>query len=237
MKKGIDVSYAQGDIDWGKIKKEGVINFAIIRAGYGKLTSQKDNKFEANYKGCKDNGIPCGVYWYSYAKTESEAEQEAKAFLEVVKGKQFKLPVYYNVEEKSQLALGKEKVSAIIRKFLNTVEKAGYWVGLYSSASVLNTYIADDIKSRYAIWVANWDVSKPSYTGQYGVWQYGIKKNYGGYIGEIDVDYLYVDYETTIKEKGLNGYTTKSSTSNTEKVTVEIIIGGKKYSGELKKEG
>lgn len=38
------------------------------------------------------------------------------------KGKQFELPVYYDVEEKSQLALGKEKVSAIIRKFLNTVE-------------------------------------------------------------------------------------------------------------------
>lgn len=239
MKKGIDVSYAQGNINWKKIKNVGEVEFAIIRAGYGKLTSQKDSQFEANYKGCKENSIPCGVYWYSYAKTVQEAEQEAKALLEVIKGKQFELPIYYDVEEKSQFALGKEKVSAIIRKFLETVERAGYWVGLYSSTSILNTHIADDIKKRYAIWVAHWDVSKPTYKGQYGIWQYGVKKNYGGFSGSIDVDYMYFDYEKAIKENGLNGYKVSASKPNTEKETVkaEITINGKKYIGELKKEG
>lgn len=242
MKKGIDVSYAQGNINWKQIKNVGEVEFAIIRAGYGKLTSQKDSQFENNYKGCKENGIPCGVYWYSYAKTEREAEQEAKALLEVIKGKQFELPIYYDVEEKSQFALGREKVSAIIRKFLDTVEKAGYWVGLYSSTSILNTHIADDIKTRYAIWVAHWGVSKPTYKGQYGVWQYGVKKGYGGYNGSIDVDYMYFDYEKAIKENGLNGYKVSASKPNTEKentetVKAEITINGKKYIGELKKEG
>lgn len=240
MKKGIDVSYAQGNINWKQIKNVGEIEFAIIRAGYGKHTSQKDSQFENNYKGCKENGIPCGVYWYSYAKTVQEAEQEAKALLEVIKGKQFELPIYYDVEEKSQFALGKEKVSAIIRKFLETVERAGYWVGLYSSTSILNTHIADDIKTRYAIWVAHWDVSKPTYKGQYGIWQYGVKKNYGGFSGSIDVDYMYFDYEKAIKENGLNGYkvsASKPNTENTETVKAEITINGKKYIGKLKKEG
>ena len=59
---GIDVSKHQGIIDWGKVK---AIDFAIIRAGHGKYASQKDPQFEANYKGCKAHGIPCGLYWCS----------------------------------------------------------------------------------------------------------------------------------------------------------------------------
>ena len=72
MKKGIDVSRWQSDIDWKKVKAAG-IEFAIIQAGYGRELSQKDEKFEQNYSGCKSAGMPCGVYWYSYARTEAEA--------------------------------------------------------------------------------------------------------------------------------------------------------------------
>lgn len=63
---GIDVSKHQGFIDWAKVKADKT-GFAIIRAGYGKEISQKDEKFESNYDGCKKHGIPCGCYWYSYA--------------------------------------------------------------------------------------------------------------------------------------------------------------------------
>ena len=55
LKKGIDVSKHNGVIDWSKVKNN--VDFAIIRAGYGRLASQKDIKFETNYKGCKDNNI------------------------------------------------------------------------------------------------------------------------------------------------------------------------------------
>ena len=71
MKKGIDVSRWQSDIDWKKVKAAG-IEFAIIQAGYGRELSQKDEKFEQNYSGCKSAGMPCGVYWYSYARTEAD---------------------------------------------------------------------------------------------------------------------------------------------------------------------
>lgn len=77
--KGIDVSYAQGNINWSHVKADG-IKFALIRAGYGRELSQKDSQFENNYAGCKSNGIPCGAYWYSYAKSAEEAKQEAKTF-------------------------------------------------------------------------------------------------------------------------------------------------------------
>ena len=82
--KGIDVSVHQGKIDWKKVKAAG-IDFAIIRAGYGREISQKDKRFEENYVNAKAAGIKVGAYWYSYADSVSRGEQEAKTFLEVIK--------------------------------------------------------------------------------------------------------------------------------------------------------
>ena len=234
MYKGIDVSEHQGKIDWTKVTAD----FAILRAGYGKVISQKDKQFENNYAGAKAKGIPVGAYWYSYATTPEEARKEADVFLEVLKGKQFEYPVFYDVEEKKQLDLGKDKVSAIIRAFLEEVETAGYWVGLYMSASPLNTLVADTIKHRYAIWVANIGVSKPSYNGAYGMWQYSWKGNIDGISGDVDMDYGYVDYPAQIKAKGLNGYGIKPPEQNESdsksEIYVEMTMNGKKYAGTIK---
>ena len=59
-KKGIDVSKWQGNIDWNRVKADG-IEFAIIRIGYGKFLNQKDEYFEKNYEGARANGIPVGI--------------------------------------------------------------------------------------------------------------------------------------------------------------------------------
>ena len=64
--RGIDISKHNGAVNWAQVKADGV-QFAILRAGYGKEASQKDTQLEANYAGCKSNGVPVGVYWYSYA--------------------------------------------------------------------------------------------------------------------------------------------------------------------------
>jgi len=39
--KGIDVSMWQGKIDWSKLKDQ--IDFAILRAGFGRESFQKDS--------------------------------------------------------------------------------------------------------------------------------------------------------------------------------------------------
>lgn len=207
MKKGIDISYCQTKIDWSKVDAE----FVIMRAGYGKYAKQKDVMFESHYAGALSRNIPCGAYWYSYAMSENDAIQEAKVFLEIIKNKKFAYPLIYDVEENNQFALGKQAVSKIIRAFLSTVESAGYWVGLYMSRAQLNAYVEDDIKNRYTIWLAEWDVKQPTYKGQYGIWQYGVGR-VNGVTGDCDLDYCYVDYPTLIKQKGLNGY---SNTDNT----------------------
>ena len=237
--KGIDVSVHNGNIDWSKVKADG-IEFAILRAGFGRLEKQKDEKFEQNYAGAKAAGIPIGAYWYSYAMTPEEAKLEADVFLKVIKGKQFEFPVYFDLEEEKQFDLGKEKVSAIMRAFLEKVEKAGCFVGLYGSASSLTTHTADDIKSHYTIWLAHW-VDKTNYSGAYGIWQYSEKGKVDGISGNVDLDICYKDFPAIIKGKGLNGWgkaanpTPAPDPEPNTSVSVTVTIGNETYKGSLVK--
>lgn len=202
---GIDVSKHQGVIDWKKVKADGV-QFAILRAGYGRELSQKDVQFENNYKGCKDNDIPCGVYWYSYAMTVEEVKKEAQVCLEVIKGKQFEYPIYFDIEEKKQLELGKAACTELAKAFLETVEKAGYWVGIYSSKSHLETYISEEVRERYAVWVAHYNVDRTTYKGQFGMWQKSSTGKVDGIKGNVDQNECYIDYPADVKKAGLNGF-------------------------------
>lgn len=231
--KGIDVSVHNGNIDWQKVKSSG-IDFAIIRAGYGRELSQKDARFEENYRNAKAAGIPIGAYWYSYAMSEDEARLEADVFLSVIKGKQFEFPVYFDVEEKRQFDLGKEKVSAIMRAFLEKVEAAGYFVGLYGSASSLTTHTADDIKSRYTIWLAHW-VNQTNYSGSYALWQYSDKGSFPGINGNVDLDTCNTDFPAIIKANRLNGFGQSPVPEPDSKVNVTVQIGSDNYKGTLEK--
>ena len=238
--KGIDVSVHNGVIDWNKVKAAG-IQFAILRAGYGRVVSQKDGKFEENYKNAKAAGIPVGAYWYSYAVTPDEARLEAQVCLEILKGKQFEFPIFFDQEEKKTLDTGKANCSAMIRAFCEVLEKAGYWVGLYTSRSCLSTHIEDDIKTRYAIWAAEW-ASKLNYSGSVGIWQYSSKGKINGISGDIDLDTAYVDYPASVKKAGLNGFAkqtaapaTTTKTEPNKTVTISVQIGNETYKGTLTK--
>ena len=234
-KKGIDISYCQTDVDWNTLK----VDFVIMRAGYGKYASQKDNMFESHYKNACNKGIAKGAYWYSYAMSEAEAREEAKACIEVLKGKKFEYPIYFDVEEPKQKALGKAKVSAIVKAFCYTMEAAGYWVGLYTNLDWYLNLITDDIKTLYAIWIAHWDVYKPAINGPYGIWQYKVG-NINGVIGRCDLDYGYVDYPTKIKNAGRNGYSKPSvpkphvpKPAKKKTLSITCTVDGVTYTGIL----
>ena len=234
MKNGIDVSRWQGDIDWTKVKTD----FCIIQAGYGRELSQKDEKFERNYSGCKAAGVPCGAYWYSYATSEDEARKEAAVCIEVLKGKQFEYPVYYDVEEQRILSLGRDKVSAIIKAFCGELEKAGYFVGLYMSAYPLGNLVSEEVRNRYAVWVAHYGVTKPCYSGAYGIWQKSSTGSVSGISGKVDLDEAYEDYPAIIKAAGLNGFSKPEPVSEVKppekiKKPVTLIIDDHTYTGLL----
>lgn len=201
---GIDVSKHNGAIDWQKVKASG-IDFSIIRAGYGKSISQKDKTFEQNYAGCKENGIPCGAYWYSYAHNPAEATAEALTFIKAIEGKRFEYPVWFDIEEKSALATGRANCSAMCRAFCEEMERHGYWVGIYASRSVIESYIDAETQERYAIWAAEWG-NKLRYHGTAAIWQNSETGRVNGINGNVDTDICYVDYPTLIRNAGKNGY-------------------------------
>lgn len=208
--KGIDVSKWQGDIDFNKVKASG-IDFVIIRAGYGRVISQKDPYFEQNYSRAKAAGLNVGAYWYSYADSVKDAETEANVCLEVLKGKQFEMPIYFDLEEQKQFAKGKQFCSELVKAFCNKLEAAGYFAGLYISRSPLQTHITSEVANRYALWIAEY-ASRVNYAGQYGMWQNSSTGRVSGINGNVDTDFCYVDYPKIIKEAGLNGFGIKEYT-------------------------
>ena len=194
--KGIDVSEHQGVIDWAKVAKDGV-QFAVIRAGYGRELSQKDKQFERNYAGAKAAGIKVGAYWYSYADSVEHGEQEARTCLKVLEGKRFELPIFFDQEyEKSILALSNKTRTDIVLKFLETVKGAGRKVGLYSSTNFISTKLQADRLTAYPLWLAEYG-SKLHYTGKVWAWQYTSKGRVAGIRGNVDCNHGYFEQVNT----------------------------------------
>lgn len=234
---GIDVSKHNGQISWQKVKQSGNVDFAILRAGYGKVASQKDVQFEANYAGAKAAGIPVGAYWYSYAITPAEAEAEARVFLKVIEGKQFEYPVWFDIEERSALHTGMKNCSAMVKAFCSVMEKAGYWCGVYCSRSAIQSYLNNEVQTRYAMWVAEWG-AKLNYPGEAGMWQYSEKGKIDGINGNVDMDISFVNYPEAIRAAGKNGFEKAVETpavkpSEPEQLTISVELNGKKYAGTL----
>lgn len=228
ISKGIDVSKHNGTINWSLLKD--FIDFAIIRAGYGRLASQKDIKFESNYQGCKDNNIPCGAYWYSYASSVAEIQTEAKVFLEVIKGKQFEYPVYLDIEEQSQASLSSTTINAMIKAFCTILEDNGYFVGVYSYDSFFSK-VSSDVQSRYSLWVANTSRT-PQTAKAYAIHQHSFKGSISGITGAVDLDNCYVDFPTIIKNGGFNGYS-KTQEIDTSNYHYDVNNDGKVDSQDL----
>lgn len=207
--KGIDVSHWQGDItNWASIKKSG-IDFVIIRAGYGSSAKQKDSKFEQNYKNAKAAGLKVGAYWYSYATNTTQAIIEAKAFLSVIKGKQFEMPVWFDQEYEDCIkALSTRTRTAIVKAFCKTMEDAGYYTGLYCSRDWLTNWLDYSQLSHLDIWVAAYGDSAGNVPLPYGMWQCSSTNSFKvpKFGRSLDCDYAYKDYEGIMKSCGLNGF-------------------------------
>lgn len=200
MIKGIDLSAWNGDVDWELVAKD--VDFVILRAGYGKMISQKDSRFESYYSGCKKYGIKVGVYWYSYARTVDEAKMEAKVCLSVLNNRKIDLPVWYDIEEDVTFATGKENVSNIADAFFKTIIEAGYGGGIYSSLFTFQNYFTKEVKEKYDIWLAHvasdgGALSQTSYPDKKDLWQYSWKGKVNGISGDVDLDYCYKDYFTS----------------------------------------
>lgn len=210
--KIIDISSYQKAVDFKKVKAAGITG-VILRAGYTGYGAShgmyKDEMFESHYKGAVAAGLNVGAYYYSGALSETFAVKEANYFLSLIKGKTFSLPVYMDVEESHSTTnmpgLGKARLTAVVMKWCETVEKAGYFTGFYTMKSWCNVYLDMAKLSRYTFWLAHY-TNKTTYTGSYAIWQYSSSGKVDGISGNVDMNYCYADFPAQIKKLGLNGY-------------------------------
>lgn len=205
--KGIDVSKYQGDINWGKVKASGV-DFAILRLGYTGTKTRKptlDRKFARNLTQSAKAGVSVGVYYYSTATTLKQAQNEARFVIEQLKGKKLQYPVYIDTEDAMQAKLSKSELTNIVKEFCETMEQAGYYVGIYANKSWFTEQLNDSKLKAYDKWVAQYN-TKCTYKGDYGMWQYTDNGKVKGINGKVDLNKCYKDYPRIIKKAKLNGY-------------------------------
>ena len=210
--KIIDVSHWQGNIDFNKVKNDGVKG-VIIKAGGSDSGLYTDSKFNTNYTNATKVGLSVGAYYFVGAKCLSKADGKADAdrFINIIKGKKFDLPVYMDVE--APASGQKTKVTNAIIGFCEEMESKGYFVGVYASdiSGFKDRINYNDIKNKYTLWVARYG-SKPTYATTYGMWQYSSTGKVSGISGNVDMDESYVDFPSIIKKGGFNGYSKSNNT-------------------------
>ena len=211
---GIDVSKWNGGINFNKVKSAGV-NFVIIRAGFG--VNGIDRLFKANYTAAKEAGLKIGAYWYSYAKTKAELQNEIFAFLNVIKGMQFEMPVYWDIEEKWVI----NNINYVIPTVCTALENAGYFAGYYTSASV-NASVAEENKKRFTSWIAHWGKKAGAYKPMH---QYSNTGEISGINGDVDLDFCSTDFPTIITEKKLNNTAITASDNRIQEAIDKINAG------------
>jgi GH25 family lysozyme M1 (1,4-beta-N-acetylmuramidase) len=220
--KVVDISYFQQDkIDFAKLKSEGYEG-VIIRLNNANKNIGKDPLFETYYSKAKKAGLYIGAYWFTRATTLEYGMTEALTCIEWLKGKQFEMPIYFDIEGKEQFDLGKNFCTNLVKQFCLTLEKAGYFVGVYCSTFWYTNYVEKNVRDRFACWIAEWG-DKCNYTGTYGMWQTGTVRLNSVNNGKMDIDndICHIDYPKRIKEKGLNGFT-KNTATKEDKIKAEI---------------
>lgn len=220
---GIDVSYHQGAINWAQVKASGVVQFAFIRGGSFK--SGVDKYFYQNIEGAIANGIPVGIYVYSYASTPEQAAQEGLFAVSCARNYPISLPLVFDIEGSTIKNAPRETLQAMINSFCAVVENAGYKPMIYSSKNNFVDRIGNIPQDK---WVAQY-APACQYSG-HAVWQYTSSGSIPGIAGRVDCNVLYKDYSAEIPANGFK--TVNGKTFFMENYMVHkgwLIVGNKRY--------
>ena len=219
---GIDVSKHQGTINWDAVAADPSVQFAILRAGYGRYESQKDPTFERNYAACKRLNIPVGAYWYSYAVNSADAATEGRLFARVLAGRQFEYPVYFDQEDGSIPAAQR---TACALAFFDAMGTAWY-KGYYSYTSWMPSVDLAAIRQHCdTVWLADYRAN-PDQTIQRDMHQYTSTGNVAGIGGRVDCNRAYVDFPAIIRAAGKNGFEKEDNTMYSDTLKIGPVSGG-----------
>ena len=215
---GIDVAKYQGTIDWDFVSRSGIVDFAIVRAGYRGMIDgeiQADSNARYNMQEASKYGISLGVYFFSTAVTAEEAVEEADWVADLIARYPITYPVVYDCEgftdpDSRQYGLSKTERTDIALAFLAQIEKRGYEGMFYASKSEIQEeaqWETSRIEEDYKIWVAQYTedadpvFAASSYTGKHHMWQYTMNGAVPGISQPVDLNVAYFGYDGTEKPK------------------------------------
>ena len=212
--KGIDVSYAQGEIDFEAVKNSGV-DFVIIRVGargYETGSLILDDWFATNIENASKAGLDIGVYFYSQAITEEEAIEEAKMVLDHI-GRHPNCEITYPVIVDVEGVGGKARIEKIsndqlnknVTAFCEVIRQAGYYPMIYADQN-FGEYKLDFSRLPYDYWMACYRTYNTTFAKYvpFTMWQYTSTGTVSGIKGNVDQNVSLVDYATYLREKGWN---------------------------------
>ena len=188
---GLDISKWQGNVDYKKIKEEGV-DFVVLKlGGQTKIDGEYkiDPKFYQNIEGALNNDIKVGVYFYSYAKSVEDAIKQANFIVDTLEDKKIDLPIFFDWENwnsYTKFHISFNTLNKIASSFINRVEELGYKGVLYSSKYYLeNIWYKDD----YTNWIAYYTNNFNEYKDYY-MWQMCSNGKINGIDGYVDIDIM-----------------------------------------------
>ena len=231
MKKCIDISSWQGNVDFAKLKASGY-DVIALREGWG--TKTVDGKFFEYVEGCRKAGIQIiGVYHFSYALNEAQAKQEAVSCISNLQkaGLGKDVLVFYDLEydtlnyaRKNGITIGKQKCTAHTQVFCETVSSYGYKAGIYANLDFIRNYYTKEIIDKYALWLAQWkNGGQPSYSCV--IWQYSSKGLVNGIKGNVDMDWFYGETGQTSGTSGSATTQPATAKKSVDEIANEVIAG------------
>lgn len=198
---GIDVSYAQDEIDWKAVKRDGV-EFVMLRVGfrgYGEGTIVLDKRFEENIIGAQEVGLKVGIYFFSQALNEKEAREEAVWVIDVLKDYDITYPVvfdwefYTNIPEARTNNMDGETLTTCALAFCDEISKAGYIPYIYFNMSLGYLYYDLSEMTNYGFWLAELD-GPPIFYYNFQMLQYSHTGKVKGIDKEVDLNLCFVDF-------------------------------------------
>jgi len=202
-RKGIDVSKYQGNIDWDKVKADGV-DYAFIRVGLrGYRTGEinLDEKFERNIEGAHDAGVKVGVYFFSQAINVEEAIEEAEFVIEQLEpySDMVDYPVVMDVEKISSgdgrmNNLTKEERTQVVLAFCERIADEGYTPMIYGNLEMFGLMVDMEPLEKIDKWYANYDPTMLYFPYEFKIWQYSAKGSVDGIKGDVDMNVSFKEW-------------------------------------------
>lgn len=205
MRKVIDISEHNGEIDFAKVRMAG-INDVIIRIGWigNKNNHTIDKNFNTNYLMAKRYGLNVGIYVYSYCKSIEALKSGSEWVKNLLINKTLELPVFLDLEDSSITSCGKENLTNHAIEFCKYFENLGFKAGVYANKDWFTRLVDPQKIEKYKIWLAEWFVSKPSVSYKVDFWQYTDKEKVSGINGNVDCSQCFYEENENSNNQNIN---------------------------------